>query len=692
MATYNATSEKITLPTQYPEDVANGTAPSAIPCILTKPDTDHCPAVILVSGGASSMDEVGGYYRQMAAELAGRGIASIRFDVAGNGERALEPIRYAHQDVEDIEAVYGLLRADPQIDSASISIHGYSLGGMSAAEFVLRHPDDIKLLTMQGPSLYWNHDLGEIETNGGRLPNYNFGVKPDGTFNVYMTYQTDAWESMKARTEIEPGKTSRLAADLQGFPGKIEVFCGAEDDTVNKEQLVRDFGDSVHELPGDHTMNLFREDPPADPAAVMSAWIDAIVSEEVQTATQDAVATEGAQREEAVSMVSHQKKTKESNTGKESFMAQKTEIDHESEKKVLTILYIDHFTEYEIPDLQSEADYDYEQQIQLLELREPEEYTEADKIQALGNLKTDTAILNFRKGEAGKDSAALWRSLDRWEKLEVTSMYGDYVRDDVSIQDVMHMAKEHGCHTIVDQLEHILTLKDPESEDGKALCSKDTPIRVSMRMDTNLEPMLNTVTFPQKDTTGDLPFSPAVKTDYAFQFSDKTLHVTKAVNGFLGAFEKEYDVKATGEDWDSLQMPDCMENDHLGTDAYMQELGIDDGIWKDEAAAMQSPALQEKLEEIRTETKQALIEHGLDVDGYAYRDPDGRDMEVVLQPIFDEIQNDAQVLMDSPQEPAVTQTDGVPTDVRTDMEPDVSIDTDSDVDAGDLDDFDDDME
>ena len=58
-----------------------------IPGTLSIPDraTGKVPAVLLLHGFASSKDEVGDMYKNLAAKLAAQGIASLRIDFQGSG-------------------------------------------------------------------------------------------------------------------------------------------------------------------------------------------------------------------------------------------------------------------------------------------------------------------------------------------------------------------------------------------------------------------------------------------------------------------------------------------------------------------------------------------------------------------------------------------------------------------------------
>ncbi len=109
--------------------------------ILTLPDdlSAPVPAVVFVHGsGSSNMDEQVMKltpFKDLAQGLAGRGIASIRYDKRSYSHPFMmmkKQITVREETIEDAITAAGLLRSDSRIDSERIFIVGHSMGAMLA--------------------------------------------------------------------------------------------------------------------------------------------------------------------------------------------------------------------------------------------------------------------------------------------------------------------------------------------------------------------------------------------------------------------------------------------------------------------------------------------------------------------------------------------------------------------------------
>ena len=117
-----------------------------IPAILTLPEgIDKAPCLIMCHGTGSSKDEAGNQYVDLAAQLAEKGIASIRFDFAGCGESADSGINQTFMaEVNDTIKVYNYICTRAEIAPERVGIIGYSQGGRVMAMFLDSHYDKIK--------------------------------------------------------------------------------------------------------------------------------------------------------------------------------------------------------------------------------------------------------------------------------------------------------------------------------------------------------------------------------------------------------------------------------------------------------------------------------------------------------------------------------------------------------------------
>lgn len=120
-----AAEESVTIPgSQY-----------ELPGILSVPEgeTDF-PAVLLIHGFASDKNEVGGFYSNLAAQLADRGVASLRFDFPGSGDHTVgfESNNWS-TFVRDAGEAFDWLAEHDGVDEDRLALVGFSLGGAIAS-------------------------------------------------------------------------------------------------------------------------------------------------------------------------------------------------------------------------------------------------------------------------------------------------------------------------------------------------------------------------------------------------------------------------------------------------------------------------------------------------------------------------------------------------------------------------------
>lgn len=99
------------------------------------------PAVLMLHGFGSSRDEVGNMYRQLAAELSARGIASLRIDFRGFGRSGGDTgSTTVDGQVKDAEAAYDSLAKGGAVNRSRIGVIGFSLGGGISTVAAAQHP------------------------------------------------------------------------------------------------------------------------------------------------------------------------------------------------------------------------------------------------------------------------------------------------------------------------------------------------------------------------------------------------------------------------------------------------------------------------------------------------------------------------------------------------------------------------
>ena len=112
---YSKTVEKVV---QYNDVVATH--------VIADGNTENSKTVIMLHGFASSRDEVGGLYKNLADSLAKQGINSIRVDFRGFGDTTVKSTEAtATTMIEDAQNTYNYLK---KLGVKNISVQGFSLG------------------------------------------------------------------------------------------------------------------------------------------------------------------------------------------------------------------------------------------------------------------------------------------------------------------------------------------------------------------------------------------------------------------------------------------------------------------------------------------------------------------------------------------------------------------------------------
>lgn len=108
-------------------------------------------AVLLYHGWTGKMDEVGDMYKRLANVLGDAGIASLRIDFRGEGERNDHRLTSTFATrIADGEAALAFVQKE--LPKAKIGIVGFSLGGATALAVTGRNPEDITSLVLWSSS------------------------------------------------------------------------------------------------------------------------------------------------------------------------------------------------------------------------------------------------------------------------------------------------------------------------------------------------------------------------------------------------------------------------------------------------------------------------------------------------------------------------------------------------------------
>ncbi|HHX79928.1 MAG TPA: alpha/beta fold hydrolase [Acholeplasmataceae bacterium] len=242
--------EKLLIPSKY-----------KIPAVFTRPDNDlKTPTVILCHGTGSNKDEVGNIFVMLAEALKARGIASIRFDFAGSGERKARMQDYTfYGAVSDTEAIYKYLCNLDNIDSGKIGILGFSQGARVMAEFLGKYPGKIKA------AVSWSGACHNGEgVFGGWFKEYYEEASNNGYARIPLFWRDDL---LLSKTWFDEIRASNPLVSLSKFKGALLAISGREDELVpymHAEEIANASGGKVKEykiiLKANHTFNILEKD------------------------------------------------------------------------------------------------------------------------------------------------------------------------------------------------------------------------------------------------------------------------------------------------------------------------------------------------------------------------------------------------------------------------------------------------
>ena len=120
---------------------------------LVTPEGSASPqkVVLLLHGWTGKMDEVGDMYKRLAHQLGGIGVASLRINFRGEGERNGHRLTSTFATrIEDAEAA--LAKVQSTFPNGKVGVVGFSLGGATALALTGRHPDEITTLILWSSS------------------------------------------------------------------------------------------------------------------------------------------------------------------------------------------------------------------------------------------------------------------------------------------------------------------------------------------------------------------------------------------------------------------------------------------------------------------------------------------------------------------------------------------------------------